>query len=521
MNKHIFILTFGILFFQITTAQNLSSHSISIGKNLQRDTEIKAEEYDFDQYLQDIHIDSALNILTLHLVNVNKKKTFLKNSGQIANYDLRNKQKLWSQEINFSQYQIKYVENLLLYQQIRRGEIKTLQTGHTIQSNDLCLIYFNHPATIGIGFSRNAEGNPKNKLVGWAIYSGQELWQRPIQLSRGIDRIIPLTDTTILLEASGLHQVNLNTGKGWSYTSKTSKKEVGKALGIGALGIVSGILTGVAVVPTRINVISGYRSNLITESTGYYMAFREELVNLSLQGEVIWQASLPQNVITSSSIFVQDSVLYLLNHGSLKSGNRVISGLPFLTAYQKTTGRQLYNTVLGNEQNPVIDFQLKHDTLNILFERELKKYALPDGHLISSYRQIADSIKDFKFFLSPAVCTSIGNSYHSLIPLNPSDYFLATQNNQVIHLDPDLEYQEFIPRSKLFPCILTYKGHRFLGGIGKTIVIDPQGKAIAELDITINNPILNGSDLYCTQNYTLQIIDLKQFIPEELLSEMD
>ena len=59
-----------------------------------------------------------------------------------------------------------------------------------------------------------------------------------------------LDDSTRLIVSDGIHLVHMGNGEGPSYAMPTGASDYKEAVALGALGVVTGVLTGFAAVPT-------------------------------------------------------------------------------------------------------------------------------------------------------------------------------------------------------------------------------------------------------------------------------
>jgi outer membrane protein assembly factor BamB len=84
----------------------------------------------------------------------------------------------------------------------------------------------------------------KSTLYGFDIHDGEEIWSRPINRDYDWNDVMFVNNTTTVLVAVGVHTIDPRDGSGWSYDSKTGKKDYTAAVAGTILGLASGRLTG-------------------------------------------------------------------------------------------------------------------------------------------------------------------------------------------------------------------------------------------------------------------------------------
>jgi len=64
-------------------------------------------------------------------------------------------------------------------------------------------------------------------------------------------------------------------------------------------------------------------SNTITDSSNIYFASKEQLVKIDKQsGETVWKFPFSNDIASKSSIFMNDSVIFMINKGMAFMGYR-------------------------------------------------------------------------------------------------------------------------------------------------------------------------------------------------------
>jgi len=120
-----------------------------------------------------------------------------------------------------------------------------------------------------------------------------------------------------------------------------------KLIGANVAGLALGLLTGTFVVSTGHDLVSNINSDIASDSLNHYFASKEYLVALNLNGKVVWKTKLPTGT-SSSTLFYTKDTIYMINMGEAKYNGRTSDyGKPYLAAYDKKTGNQLFmNNIL-------------------------------------------------------------------------------------------------------------------------------------------------------------------------------
>lgn len=91
------------------------------------------------------------------------------------------------------------------------------------------------------------------------LKNGEIIWNRKLNRDFGWNDVFYANDSTLMVVASGLHAINLKTGKGWDYDAETG----GKKLIMSNEGSVYGLVL-----------------NTIRDSSNIYFASKEQLAKI-------------------------------------------------------------------------------------------------------------------------------------------------------------------------------------------------------------------------------------------------
>jgi len=518
INLICFILLFSITAFcQKNKLQVLNTETI-VGENLINGSAIIGTEFIFPAVIREVFFDSETNFATVQL----KGK---KNSGIILQYDLKNKKILWNKTIDYDANELLKFDKLLILNEYNEAYVIDNYTGINL-SKVINYIYFANPYhNIGIAYLylSAGEGYYTNDLMGIDLLKGKLVWKRNINRAFGWNDYFYLNDSTLMVVAAGLHTINMNTGDGWDYDAETGEKlkpnytnEITGAV-IGGLigGIIGGLIGGglyyiptyYAATATGDDVIRDLNSNTLMNGDFIYFASKEELVKINTEsGNIIWKSTFPKDLPSKSSLFMDDSVVYMVNHGfAIKNNRKINYGNAFIAAFNKFTGKQKFNILTPKKNGQILDYKQIDNELYLLFQKVIAKYSLETGNLISEKIFPIKEIGELKNFVDNNLYISNSDGYF----FNLAQFLhINTTQGIIISVDPEINILNILKVKDTGINYLGYKEYQFIAKDEKTFVIDDQGKIIIEFDVSPNAFIFDDI-LYDKREKSIITIDLK------------
>ena len=325
------------LFFWEGNAYNLIQEPIvtamQIGKNHLTNQDIYGIEYKFqDKTIGDFIIDTVNQLL--------KVKVFSDyGSTHIVAFDLVSQKNKWSSKV-FPQYdEILFTQKHIIYSQHTTNSLD-VATGIKLWEIQPLIWYYDEGANIGLA-------KQGRNVVGVNLASGGILWENKEFRMNTNWSIMKLSDSTILLDYSGLHVINIFTGKSWKYKADTNAKyvtgeDVAGSVGIITVGIVAAIigLRGSGGTMPK-HVVSNINSNILLDSGKIYFASKDKMICFMMDGTLVWQHPLPTDFTSTSFVFIKDGLLYIRNRGYADiNGTQKSFGRPFVSAYNLDNGNQ-------------------------------------------------------------------------------------------------------------------------------------------------------------------------------------
>jgi hypothetical protein len=349
------------------------------------------------------------------------------------------------------------------------------------------------------------------------LKSGNVIWKRDLNREYGWNDIFYTNDSTMIVVAAGLHSININSGKGWDYNTITGKKDYTGTAAANALGVAAGLLTGTFVMSTGHNLVRDVISNSLVDSLYIYLASKEQLVKINKQtGEVAWNYPFPNDLASKSSIFMNDSVVFMVNKGYAFMGYRQLDfGKPFIAAFDRETGKQKYLSLINVKKDPILGFKILQEEVYLVFKNRIAKYSIQTGNQILEKEFPEDNFGELKYFAGNQVfVTNDNNDLVSLPQSDTSKVFVFTNQGKTLSIDSQLNIAGTIDYEDLSIYYLRTADFKFIAKDNQTLIIDNEGKQIAEIEAS-TNAFLIDETLYDKRDKSFLAIDLKEIIKNE------
>lgn len=479
-----------------------------IGQNLVTQKEIVAKEYQFSKHIYRRYLDSASGNLTLQLRKFRKLEKAHAIQGHIAVFSLNAKNLNWSTKMNYSMGRVRQYGNLITMSRENKVFYLNNDTGTEIWNDKNDLYHVDKNNNIGIQYIKN----DNYKIQGIDLDTGNSLWQRDLNREFGWNDVKTINDSTLLIAAGGIHQLNVRNGTGWSYNAVTGKKDYKETIAKNAAGVALGVLTGTAVLSSGPNLVRNLSSNVLLDSNYVYFGSRQGLAKINrIKGDIIWEYVLDENLTSKSSIFVKDDLIYLINKGYADFGNRKINfGDPFITALNSKTGKQEFVMTVGNDNDFILDYKLIDDTLLLLLKDRILKASLLNNTVIKEkVFNIAD-LGELNFFTSDIIFKQEGNSLFNLIGSDSTKYFIQTKKNFTLEMDDKFNFSNQYFIKDLYIYYNEVSDFKFFikGDRDKTIITDKENRMIAQINLP-GFIFAFGDSIYAIDGKSLYEIEIR------------
>ena len=492
-----------------------------VGKNLVNGSDIEGVEHTFSDRIYKVFIDTTTNFLTVQLRGLKNDK-WLSNTGKIVQYDIKSEKILWSRKIKYQTAYLQQFNKTMIYVAGNKSYCVDVKTGNDLWEvfNN---IYFVDPVdNIGIGYKFKLSTGSSDDLEGINLKNGKIIWKRKLNREYGWNDLFYINDSTMIVVAAGLHAININTGKGWDYNAITGKKDYSGTVAANAAGVALGILTGAFVISTGYDLVRDVVSNCLVDSAFIYFASKEQLVKINkLSGKVVWEHPFSDDMASKSSLFMDDSTIYMINKGFAFMGYRQLDfGTPFIAAFDRQTGKQKYLTFTNAEKSkksdkdPILGYHLLNDEIYLVFKNKIAKYNKETGNQIAEKTFSEEKYDELKYFVGGQV--HITNQDGKLLSLTQNDstrVHVLTNNGKILSIDKQLNVAKTIDNEDISIYYLRTKDYKFIAKGEKTFIINSEGEKIAEVEAT-SNAFLIEDVLYDKRDKSFIAIDLKEIISE-------
>ncbi len=494
--------------------QQIQTKEIVAGKNYETNKDILAKEFVFSERIDNYYLDTISDFLTVQLRGLTRNGKYLKNSGYVILYDLAANKIKWDKEIMYQQSGIEQFNNVIIQSFNNKSYCVDNENGNTKWEIKNRINYVDPFLKIGIGYKYYFSSGSSDILEGIDLDRGKSLWKREIIRNYGWNNIFHLTDSVLLIAASGLHTINLKTGTGWDYNAVTGKNDYTSAVVGTAAGVALGVLTGTFVVPTGHDVVKSIASNVLVDSADIYFASKENIVKLDINGKVKWLTPLPKDWTSKSDIFIENGLLYMVNKGFAFMGSRQLDfGTPFIAAFDLNSGKQEFLNSLTVNKNQVNDFFYQNGIVLIVYNDRVSKYSMANGLLISEKLFDVGTVGELRYFIgNQAYLKSDSVHYNSIDFFDTTKFYLYTKADKILVMNEDLEITNQIDKDQVYIYFLSAKDTKFLSKDNETIVIDSDNRKIADLKIS-RNAVLIRSKLYDMHEKSFIELDLKESLP--------
>lgn len=507
------LLISNISFCQKNDLQVLSEEKV-LGKNLLTNTDIKGYQYIFPEKIHETFLDTTSGFLTVQLRGLSKNGKWLNNKGNIFQYDLNNKKLLWTKKIVYQTSGLQQFSKTIIYTTANKSYCLDVNTGNELWELKNNIYYVDPIENIGVGYKFKSSMGYSNELEGIDLETGNIVWKKELNREYGWNNLFFLDDSTMVVVAAGLHAININTGEGWDYNTVTGKKDYTETIATNAVGVVAGLLTGAFMMSTGHNLVRDLVSNVLVDSSYIYFASKEQLAKIDKQtGDINWKYPFLKDLPSKSSIVMNDSLIFMINKGFAYMGNRQIDfGTPFIAAYDKTSGSQKYLSLINTKDDPILGYKILNNEIYLVFKNRMAKYAIDTGALLIEKDFTDESLGELKYFIGNQVfITNDQNDLESLPQSDTTKVFVYTSKSKTLSIDNLLNIIDTIEFEELSFHYLNSKNYKFISKDKKTLIIDDEGKRIAELNTSLNAFIV-GETLYDRQDDSFLVIELDEIM---------
>lgn len=484
-------------------AQVHMSNYEPVGRNLLNQREIIAFKETFDVSIQRADFDSVTNTVLLTLKDEAVRDEKIVDSGirHAVFFDLEHNELKWRK---------KYYRNEELY--IKRGPMV-----FKVKENDFFLadaetgeeqfkigtgmwpVYFDTEEGWMICMTGMKGLGSRRTLCRIDLKSRSQIWERDVKSAQEFEMATKLNDSTLLFVGNGLYSVDINNGEGWRLV--TNMQEMSNE-NYGLYSLVSSVRVC---------------SNPFVEGSDIYIAGIKRLIKVDRNGKELWHARLPEQKTSISRLFATEDYLLMVNMGFAPHSYSFYYtyydkwGKPFLAAYDKKTGKNVYMHERKKYADFIKDVEFRDDNaLFLLFadkegHQSVEKYQANTGALVSRKEVppvVIQSSGSMNAFVGSDVCVKKDNQFVHLVEMDTVGVYVVCDNG-VLHLDGGLKSTDFISFDDLFVFNGKYGDLRFYSHGKETVVVDGEDREVATLDFP---------DVFCTESQIYSIKDKSLYV---------
>jgi hypothetical protein len=446
-----------------------------VGRNLVDSLVYHGMEYVFSDMIDEVVVDASSGIFTIQLRGLRKNGRSLNRTGRMVQYDNNKKEVLWSKKINYTANRILQYNNTIVCALENKSYRLDILTGNNLWKVKNDIFYVDHVNNIGIGYRFNNFSGHSNLLEGINLQNGCRLWSRVVHREVGWKDLFYSNDSTLMVVATGLHSINVKTGKGLEYPF----------------------------VRTLI-------SNTLIDSSNCYFASRKyfEAVDMTT-GKIVWNFPFEENIASRALIFIKDSILFIVNKGMAFAGNKQLEfGKPFFAAFDKKTGREIFFSSIKTNNDPILNFEISNSEILFICKNRILKYTLEAGAEVVDKAFDEENFGTLKHFIQDQIFKVTANN--ELVDLKQTDsskVFVMTSSGKILLLDKNFDIKDTVDRKDMSVCFLQTQDLRFFTKGENVLVVNNSGKSIAEIEAS-SKAIIIGTTLYDIQCRSLIALDL-------------
>ena len=487
----------------------------TIGKIVATQEEVKAKEYVFPEQIYDFYIDTTSHSITLQL-RKQKNNGKWNNKGKIVFYHIIKEKVIWSKKISYQKNTIKQTGSTIIFTEEGKSYCLNTENGKNLWEINTYIDIIDPIGHVGIGYKIEPIKSYSNTItLEWFdLKNGRMMWFKTFNKEYGINDIFRLKNSVLMIVADGLQTFNADNGDFWSYTVVTGKKKYGRVAAANVAGIALGLLSGTYIITTGHDLVRDIVSNVLyPDSSNLYFASKEIISRINADnGAIIWSRPLPEDLTSKSFLFAKDNFVYMINTGSAFMGySRINFGTPFIAAFNKENGDQIFSYIFNDQKNPIRHYILGEDHILLVFKDKIVKCSLFTGFPIleksinsNEFGELIGFAGD-RFYIDDA-----SSSMTNLLFSDVSKNHIVTNKEKILMVDAELNVVGDFDINQLYRAYAYMKDDLKLVkrvNSDQIIVLDAENNKVAELDIT-RVPFIIGNKLYGTRGKSFFEIDI-------------
>ncbi|HLG33592.1 MAG TPA: hypothetical protein VI757_01820 [Bacteroidia bacterium] len=433
---------------------------------------ISANTIHFPFHVYDFRIDTAKREMFC-LINKKGKKKF-RDEGYAAMIKLDSLKVSWSLPV-YDFHLVSESDIILLSNNAERITARLNWSDGKVMWRDDFLFWHIIPK-LNIGLN--------NMVRAYDLETGKRKWERTIGYDFGWNGYTIMHDSILIIASSGLHGINLHNGKGWDYKMKTGEADYSVAVAATAAGLALALFTGFGFVSTSHSVLHNVCSDLLEDSGRIYFSGMEQIVCRDSGGKKLWADTLTDYNSSKSHLFLNDSLLLLVNTGyAYKNNRKTERGRPYILCWNKYSGERKYLLSLYEKKTLELIVQRK-DELVLFAGSTWIKISIPEGKIVSETKVVSDSCGEIDYLVNaPMFFTGVNDSLiENVRGTDNTSVVYYNKEKQVVVGDSILSRCTKINDSLLYRFACHWNGMRFLQRNNKVFFTNKDGLLLGELN---------------------------------------
>ncbi len=451
---------------------------------------VSATEYVFPKNIFWSYYDTTKNLLTVLTRLVNKGEYAYKNNGELLVYDLSMNEIKWQMPFDFKTMSVSQTDSFLLVEKNYIKQLVNTSSGFTkklVTSYNLRLI--NNEYKIGLFECCYDQDSNSLMLMGINLESGKEIWRKKVYAKYGWNEIIKQNDSTYIFNLDGIRSINILNGKGWYYSGIVGDESYKTANIANAIATMVGLMTGMFVYTIGADIAYGIHSNIYIGENSIFFAAKNKMYCLDNKGYVKWEKDLPLDKMSRSLVFINDSILHLVNLGiAFFNKNTVRYGEPFFAKYDSSNGNEIILDdieVKKTKQKELNYFYSYQDSFLIVRSHEVAKHSYSNALPIKSVELEKKSKENMvKVIDNKLNYTKVNGEFKSFYELDSSKFNILTDSAKIFQFDSELNLVRHYEKGDVYKLFYVYKDVRLLLSGDNMAIVSNQGELISEIEIS-------------------------------------
>ena len=363
-----------------------------------------------------------------------------------------------------------------------------------------------------------------NKLMGIRLSTGEKLWEAKSahSLCWGWKRMTMAGDSLMVVVNDRVDFIHPLMGLQGQFKAHTGLSQTGKSLlmafaaglAFGAVGMVAGYY------PYYIpgidgNAITATSSSVLYDKGRCFVSDRDSIYCLSTTGKAMWSRALPKREAGNAALKVQGDTLIMLNYAfGLQGGHKMKAvGRPFVAAFNKATGEQLYLRYLTEDSKAMVEGSHIGASSAFLMVADRMAYKPFADSTMTVRPWNTKAYGELGWLPSDTVYTFRQND-EDLTPLFSNDSVCVVQTSKgllkvvdrQLNIVDDYQagnlYFKFIPCGS---CLVVY--NKIVGKDSDYWIIRRDGTGVAHIDVPVNKMLSRDNTLYILSSDKIFTVD--------------